>query len=110
MLSMRYIRKVLRYIYFVSPELDVYCHLFKSFILSENKMCILFVHVNPDPEKGQYRLVLASNRDENYMRPTKPARQIENTNLIGGKGNISHLSTIFIILKFQFQMFQRVVE
>lgn len=48
-------------------------------------MCILFVHVNPDPKPGQFRLVLASNRDENYRRPAKPADFIEDTNLIGGK-------------------------
>ncbi|CAH1982496.1 unnamed protein product [Acanthoscelides obtectus] len=47
-------------------------------------MCILFVHVDPDPKEGQYRLVVATNRDEYYRRPAKSAYKDEETNIIGG--------------------------
>lgn len=46
-------------------------------------MCILFVHVNPNPEIGSYRLVLAANRDELYERPAVPAAK-DKDNIIGG--------------------------
>ena len=36
-------------------------------------MCILFFYLNPNPEEGKYQLILASNRDEFYTRPTQPA-------------------------------------
>lgn len=38
-------------------------------------MCMLFVYVNPDPKPGEYKIILASNRDEQYTRPSKPAHQ-----------------------------------
>lgn len=48
-------------------------------------MCILFIssiqHVN-----GGYRLIIASNRDEYYERPTLSANYwSEDQNIIGGK-------------------------
>ncbi|KAJ8954254.1 hypothetical protein NQ318_005850 [Aromia moschata] len=36
-------------------------------------MCILFVHTNPNPERGDYRLIVATNRDEHYERPAADA-------------------------------------
>ncbi|XP_042878340.1 transport and Golgi organization 2 homolog [Penaeus japonicus] len=36
-------------------------------------MCILFVYINPEPKEGEYKVILANNRDEFYIRPTKPA-------------------------------------
>lgn len=47
-------------------------------------MCILFVHVHPEPKKGDYRLIVASNRDEYYDRPAATAKMFE-TNVIAGK-------------------------
>lgn len=55
-------------------------------------MCILFIYVNSghggdgDPVLGEYRLVLASNRDEYYARPAKIAGPWdESPHVIGGK-------------------------
>ncbi|CAG9861450.1 unnamed protein product [Phyllotreta striolata] len=48
-------------------------------------MCILFVHVDPSPCKGGYRLVVATNRDEYYNRPSAKAQIDPQTNIIGGK-------------------------
>ena len=36
-------------------------------------MCILFAFVNPKPKNGQFKVILASNRDELYARPAKKA-------------------------------------
>lgn len=46
-------------------------------------MCILFIHIEPEPTEGKYRLIFAANRDETYDRPATPARKDEN-NIIGG--------------------------
>uniref|UniRef100_A0A8D8JRD1 Transport and Golgi organization protein 2 n=1 Tax=Culex pipiens TaxID=7175 RepID=A0A8D8JRD1_CULPI len=55
-------------------------------------MCILFIYVNSghggdgDPVLGEYRLVLASNRDEYYARPAKIAGPWdESPHVIGGR-------------------------
>lgn len=55
-------------------------------------MCILFIYVNSghggdgDPVFGEYRLVLASNRDEYYTRPAKIAGPWEESpHVIGGR-------------------------
>ncbi|XP_067015046.2 transport and Golgi organization 2 homolog [Anabrus simplex] len=49
-------------------------------------MCILFMHVNPRPLAGQFRLILASNRDEFYKRPSVPAHfWEEDPTVIGGR-------------------------
>ncbi|EDS43617.1 conserved hypothetical protein [Culex quinquefasciatus] len=55
-------------------------------------MCILFIYVNSghggdgDPVLGEYRLVLASNRDEYYARPAKIAAPWdESPHVIGGR-------------------------
>ncbi|XP_014668852.1 PREDICTED: transport and Golgi organization protein 2 homolog [Priapulus caudatus] len=36
-------------------------------------MCLLLLFINPNPRPGQYRLIVASNRDEFYGRPSKAA-------------------------------------
>nr|XP_029724233.1 transport and Golgi organization protein 2-like [Aedes albopictus]XP_029724241.1 transport and Golgi organization protein 2-like [Aedes albopictus]XP_029724245.1 transport and Golgi organization protein 2-like [Aedes albopictus] len=51
-------------------------------------MCILFIYVNNngEPVPGEYRLVLASNRDEYYTRPAKEAAPWdESPFVIGGR-------------------------
>ncbi|KAF2353878.1 Transport and Golgi organization protein 2 [Trinorchestia longiramus] len=49
-------------------------------------MCILFAYLNPNPIKGQYKVILANNRDELYSRPTKNAYKWEGTpGIIAGK-------------------------
>nr|XP_023024110.1 transport and Golgi organization protein 2-like isoform X2 [Leptinotarsa decemlineata]XP_023024111.1 transport and Golgi organization protein 2-like isoform X2 [Leptinotarsa decemlineata]XP_023024112.1 transport and Golgi organization protein 2-like isoform X2 [Leptinotarsa decemlineata]XP_023024114.1 transport and Golgi organization protein 2-like isoform X2 [Leptinotarsa decemlineata]XP_023024115.1 transport and Golgi organization protein 2-like isoform X2 [Leptinotarsa decemlineata] len=46
-------------------------------------MCILFLHVDPNPPEGHYRLIVATNRDEYYKRPSRNAFTDE-SNIIGG--------------------------
>uniref|UniRef100_A0A1Q3FHE6 Putative transport and golgi organization 2 n=1 Tax=Culex tarsalis TaxID=7177 RepID=A0A1Q3FHE6_CULTA len=55
-------------------------------------MCILFIYVNSghggdgDPVFGEYRMILASNRDEYYARPAKIAEPWEESpHVIGGR-------------------------
>lgn len=51
-------------------------------------MCILFIYVNNNgqPVPGEYKLVLASNRDEYYTRPAKAAAPWEESPfVIGGR-------------------------
>lgn len=51
-------------------------------------MCILFIYVNNngEPIPGEYKLVLASNRDEYYTRPAKAAAPWEESPfVIGGR-------------------------
>jgi hypothetical protein len=36
-------------------------------------MCILFLHTDNSPAPNKFRLILASNRDEYYRRPTQQA-------------------------------------
>lgn len=38
-------------------------------------MCIVFLYANGNPLPGSYKLIVASNRDEFYGRPTLPAAQ-----------------------------------
>jgi len=48
-------------------------------------MCILFIS-SVQNISGGYRLIIASNRDEYYNRPTLPAHYwSEDQNIIGGK-------------------------
>lgn len=48
-------------------------------------MCILFISSVQHKHNG-YRLIIASNRDENYNRPTLSANYwLEDQNIIGGK-------------------------
>lgn len=50
------------------------------------EMCILFVYVNPDPKSGEYKIILASNRDEQYARPSKPVhRWVTHEGVYGGR-------------------------
>ncbi|XP_062563786.1 transport and Golgi organization protein 2-like [Armigeres subalbatus] len=51
-------------------------------------MCILFIYVNNNgvPVQGEYKLILASNRDEYYTRPAKAAAPWdESPFVIGGR-------------------------
>lgn len=48
-------------------------------------MCILFIS-SKQLINGGYRLIVASNREENYNRPTLPANYwTDDQNVIGGK-------------------------
>jgi uncharacterized protein with NRDE domain len=48
-------------------------------------MCIIFLSYNDNPEPDGYKLIIASNRDEFYKRPTGPAKFWEkNSNIIAG--------------------------
>nr|CAD7446332.1 unnamed protein product [Timema bartmani] len=47
-------------------------------------MCILFLYTKPMVEDGEYRVILASNRDENYTRPAQVlATWIDNPVIMG---------------------------
>lgn len=48
-------------------------------------MCILFLHTNPEPKDGDYRLIVATNRDEYYNRPAKQAFRCPETDIIAGR-------------------------
>jgi uncharacterized protein with NRDE domain len=50
-------------------------------------MCILFAFVNPKPEPGGYKIILASNRDESFSRPALPAHEWlpKHSGVYGGK-------------------------
>jgi uncharacterized protein with NRDE domain len=48
-------------------------------------MCILFLHTDNNPAPSTFRLILASNRDEYYQRPTYQAHfWDEDPTVIGG--------------------------
>lgn len=48
-------------------------------------MCILFLHTDNNPAPNKFRLILASNRDEYYQRPTRQANfWDEDPTVIGG--------------------------
>ena len=50
------------------------------------KMCILFLYFCDNPSPDGYRLIIASNRDEYYFRPTASATFWDsNPNIIAGK-------------------------
>lgn len=52
-------------------------------------MCILFLELCDNPQPGGYRLILASNRDEHYRRPTDNAHLWQEApNVIGGKSQL----------------------
>ena len=49
-------------------------------------MCILFFDFQPIPEANEYKLLLASNRDEFYDRPTDTAGfWNDNPNICAGR-------------------------
>ncbi|XP_060558813.1 transport and Golgi organization 2 homolog [Ruditapes philippinarum] len=47
-------------------------------------MCLLFVYVNENPEENGYKLILASNRDEFWPRPTDTAKFRDDSKWMGG--------------------------
>ncbi|XP_026682943.1 transport and Golgi organization 2 homolog isoform X2 [Diaphorina citri] len=48
-------------------------------------MCITFMYCNHNSPLDSYKLVLASNRDEDFRRETKPLHQWPNRDVIGGQ-------------------------
>lgn len=55
-------------------------------------MCILFTFINPNPQQGGFKVIIASNRDEMYARPAKPAQEWENHHgVYGGKAVLALL-------------------
>jgi len=49
-------------------------------------MCILFLSASKNPCPGGYKLIVASNRDETFARPTNPVQfWSEHSDIIGGK-------------------------
>ena len=50
-------------------------------------MCLLFMYTNDDAGPGEYRMVLASNRDEIWTRPTQRAEfwSLEGQDIIAGE-------------------------
>lgn len=52
-------------------------------------MCLLFVYINNNPDDDGYRLILASNRDEFWQRPTGLVDFRDNNKWVGG--NVSCL-------------------
>lgn len=49
-------------------------------------MCILFLHTTNNPAPNEFRLILASNRDEHYERPTRQAHfWDDDPTVIGGR-------------------------
>uniref|UniRef100_A0A8D8PUX8 Transport and Golgi organization protein 2 n=1 Tax=Cacopsylla melanoneura TaxID=428564 RepID=A0A8D8PUX8_9HEMI len=48
-------------------------------------MCITFIYCNDNPPDNGYKLVIASNRDEEYRRETKHLHHWPNRNIIGGQ-------------------------
>lgn len=49
-------------------------------------MCILFFVTNPNASLGEYKLILAANRDEFYVRPALTAAPwAEHSHVIGGR-------------------------
>lgn len=48
-------------------------------------MCIIFLSYNDNPSPDGYKLIIASNRDEFYERPTQVAKFWEkNSNVVAG--------------------------
>lgn len=63
-------------------------------------MCILFIYRNPDASPESYRLILASNRDENIKRPTLPAHYWKNhPQCFGGMSKCKYNWKIHVTLK-----------
>lgn len=54
------------------------------FVISDTRMCILFFHIDASPDSNGYKLILASNRDEFYARPTAKAHAWEDNPWIFG--------------------------
>jgi len=48
-------------------------------------MCIIFLYVNNSPSVDDYQVIVATNRDEFFMRPTKPAALWSNGHCISGR-------------------------
>uniref|UniRef100_A0A1Y1MC64 Transport and Golgi organization protein 2 n=2 Tax=Photinus pyralis TaxID=7054 RepID=A0A1Y1MC64_PHOPY len=48
-------------------------------------MCILFLYTDPSPPSDGYRLIVATNRDEYFDRPTASAYHSIEENIIGGR-------------------------
>ncbi|GJQ80657.1 hypothetical protein Trydic_g9241 [Trypoxylus dichotomus] len=46
-------------------------------------MCILFIHTDPNPQPNGYRVIIISNRDEFYARPSQQISRVND--VIGGR-------------------------
>jgi hypothetical protein len=59
----------------ISKMILIYVFFFHSLlgIKAILMMCILFLHATNNPAPNEFRLILASNRDEYYERPTHQA-------------------------------------
>jgi len=61
-------------------------------------MCILFLYFCDKPNPDGYRLIMASNRDEFYFRPTADASfWAKNPNILAGK---THDTRLWFYIKF----------
>lgn len=50
-----------------------------------HNMCILFLYTDPSPPPDGYRLIIATNRDKYFDRPTSSAYHSIEENIIGGR-------------------------
>ena len=64
-------------------------------------MCIIFLYFCDNPTPDGYRLIIASNRDEFYSRPTAFAKfWSKNPSIIAGWTLFSHF--LFLLIRFCF--------
>ena len=66
-------------------------------------MCILFIFINPDPKPGEYKVIMASNRDAVIERPAKPAHAWKShKGCYGGKHDNSWiLKSVFKLMVYK---------
>lgn len=72
----------------MTKHILIFTEKFEDTVLSREDldMCILFLYFCDDPSPDGYRLIMASNRDEFYFRPTAHAKfWEENPSIIAGK-------------------------
>ena len=64
-------------------------------------MCILFLYFCDKPSPDGYRLIMASNRDEFYFRPTADANfWAKNPNILAGKTLMHNLNACMVHIEF----------
>lgn len=69
-------------------------------VRDDTNMCILFLYFCDNPSPNGYRLIMASNRDEFYFRPTAHAKfWEENPSIIAGRSIYSsYLQSMYGII------------